>query len=47
MAMVSGMDREIGRVVDALKMNGLYENTLIYFTNDVSRDIYSIIPPRS
>ncbi|MFI3288722.1 MAG: sulfatase-like hydrolase/transferase [Rikenellaceae bacterium] len=33
-AMVDVMDRGIGTVVDALKRNGLYENTIIFFTSD-------------
>lgn len=33
-AMVDVMDRGIGQVVDALKENGLYENTLIFFLSD-------------
>jgi arylsulfatase A-like enzyme len=33
-AMIENMDWNIGRIIDALKMNGLYENTLIIFTSD-------------
>ncbi|MFI3248363.1 MAG: sulfatase-like hydrolase/transferase [Rikenellaceae bacterium] len=33
-AMVDVMDRGIGTVVEALKENGLYENTIIFFTSD-------------
>ncbi|VGO22407.1 sulfatase-like hydrolase/transferase [Pontiella sulfatireligans] len=33
-AMVDVMDRGIGEVVDALKQNGIYENTLIFFLSD-------------
>ncbi|MFI3317809.1 MAG: sulfatase-like hydrolase/transferase [Rikenellaceae bacterium] len=33
-AMVDVMDRGIGQIVDALKENGLYENTLIFFLSD-------------
>ncbi len=33
-AMVDVMDRGIGEVVDALKRNGIYENTLIFFLSD-------------
>ena len=32
--MVDVMDRGIGEVVTALKENGLYENTLIFFLSD-------------
>jgi arylsulfatase A-like enzyme len=33
-AMVSGMDHGIGQVVETLKQQGLYENTLIVFASD-------------
>jgi arylsulfatase A-like enzyme len=33
-AMIDVMDRGIGEVVDALKKNGIYENTLIFFMSD-------------
>ncbi|MEX0324198.1 MAG: sulfatase-like hydrolase/transferase [Puniceicoccaceae bacterium] len=33
-AMIDVMDRGIGEVVDALKANGIYENTLIFFMSD-------------
>ncbi len=33
-AMVDVMDRGIGEVVESLKKNGLYENTLIFFMSD-------------
>lgn len=33
-AMIENMDWNIGRIIDALKANGLYENTLIIFTSD-------------
>ncbi|OAV45906.1 hypothetical protein A3850_012625 [Lewinella sp. 4G2] len=33
-AMVYAMDRAIGRVIQSLKANGVYENTLIFFLSD-------------
>lgn len=33
-AMVDVMDRGIGTVIEALKKNGLYENTLVFFLSD-------------
>ncbi|MCL2305614.1 MAG: arylsulfatase [Planctomycetaceae bacterium] len=33
-AMVSRMDREVGRLIKLLKEKGIYENTLIVFTSD-------------
>ena len=33
-ASVTGVDREIGRLLDYLKATGLYENTIIVFTSD-------------
>ncbi|BDD09736.1 sulfatase [Fulvitalea axinellae] len=33
-AMVEAMDQNVGRLVEYLKQNGLYENTLIVFTSD-------------
>ena len=33
-ALIEHMDHSIGRVIDALKANGQYENTLIVFTSD-------------
>ena len=33
-AMVTRMDREIGRLIELLKEKGVYENTLIVFTSD-------------
>lgn len=33
-AMIDHMDQAIGKIVDALKEHGLFENTLIIFTND-------------
>ena len=32
--MIYNLDRNIGRLIDALKQKGLYENTLIIFTSD-------------
>ena len=33
-AMISGLDTQIGRVVEALEKKGMRENTLIFFTSD-------------
>lgn len=33
-AMISNLDRQIGRVVSALELKGMRENTLIFFTTD-------------
>jgi len=33
-AMIRALDRSVGRVMDALKENGLDENTLLMFTSD-------------
>jgi arylsulfatase A-like enzyme len=33
-AMVLGLDRAVGRVLDALRAEGLEENTLVFFTSD-------------
>ena len=35
-AMVTGMDDAIGRVVRTLKEKGLYDNSIILFSSDVS-----------
>lgn len=43
LGMVSAMDEAVGRVVDSLKMNGYWENTLLIFTTDVSKCILSRI----
>ncbi|MEO1662113.1 MAG: sulfatase-like hydrolase/transferase [Pseudomonadota bacterium] len=32
--LVSGIDREVGRIIEALKNKGLYDNTLIIFSSD-------------
>ena len=33
-AMIRGLDRGVGRVLEALRENGLEENTLVFFTSD-------------
>ena len=35
-AMVAGMDMAVGRVVEALRQYGLYENSIILWSSDVS-----------
>ena len=35
-AMVSGVDIAIGHIVDHLKQEGLYDNSIILFSSDVS-----------
>jgi hypothetical protein len=35
-AMVTGLDEAVGQVVESLKENGLYEDTIILFSSDVS-----------
>ena len=35
--MVSAMDEAIGNITEALKAQGMFENTLILFTADVSK----------
>ena len=35
-AMVSGVDIAIGQIVDQLKQDGLYEDSIILFSSDVS-----------
>ena len=34
--MVAGMDMAVGRVVEALRQYGLYENSIILWSSDVS-----------
>lgn len=41
-AMISHMDRGVGRLLDALEAQGLRENTLVIFTSDNGADSYSI-----
>lgn len=33
-AAITGVDRQAGRIVDALKQSGLYDNTIVIFTSD-------------
>lgn len=40
-AMCSGVDRAFGRLMDALKARGLYDNTLIVFTSDHGDNLHS------
>jgi arylsulfatase A-like enzyme len=40
-AMCSGIDRAFGRLIDALKARGLYDNTLIVFTSDHGDNLHS------
>ncbi|KAH9257805.1 hypothetical protein BASA81_003823 [Batrachochytrium salamandrivorans] len=40
-AMVSYMDASVGRIVDALKRGGLYDNTLVLFFSDNGGPIYN------
>ena len=43
--MISHMDKGVGRVLDALKAQGLAENTLVIFTSDNGADRYPIASP--
>lgn len=42
-AMVEQMDAQIGRVLDYLKANGLYDNTLVFFMSDNGADGNSVL----
>ena len=35
-AMVTGLDIAIGRIINALREEGLYDNSIILFSSDVS-----------
>ncbi|MEM9406905.1 MAG: sulfatase-like hydrolase/transferase [Acidobacteriota bacterium] len=43
-AMVLSLDRSVGRVLEALRENGLEENTLIFFTSDNGAPAYIGLP---
>ena len=43
-AMVRSLDRSVGRVLDALRENGLEENTLVFFTSDNGAPGYIGLP---
>ncbi len=43
-AMVRSLDRSVGRVLDALRENGLEDNTLVFFTSDNGAPAYIGIP---
>ena len=36
LAKVSAMDNAVGKIIESLRENGLYENSIIVFTSDVS-----------
>ncbi len=38
-AMITLMDRDIGRIVDVLKQQGLHKNTIVIFTSDNGADV--------
>jgi len=40
-AMCSGIDRAFGRLIDALRARGLYDNTLVVFTSDHGDNLHS------
>ena len=33
-ACITGVDEQVGRIIETLKSNGLFENTIIVFTSD-------------
>jgi len=41
MAMITAVDRCVGRIIEKLKQQGLYENTLIVFTSDHGDALFS------
>ncbi len=43
-AMIRALDRGIGRVIEALRANGLEENTLVFFTSDNGAPNYIGLP---
>ena len=43
-SMVRSLDRSVGRVLDALRANGLEENTLVFFTSDNGAPGYLGLP---
>ena len=43
-AMVAGMDMAVGSVVDALRQHGLYENSIILWSSDVSTRATVLLP---
>ena len=43
-AMVRSLDRSVGRVLDALRDNGLEDNTLVFFTSDNGAPAYIGLP---
>ena len=43
-AMVHSLDRSVGRVLEALRENGLEENTLVFFTSDNGAPAYIGLP---
>lgn len=43
-AMIRALDRGVGRVLDALRANGLEENTLVFFTSDNGAPSYIGLP---